>query len=432
MLQNTRTRVLRANEGSEPTFDLSVYVQILKRRFWLIVIPFVLIFAIGFAVAMMLPAIYLSQGKILVESQQIPTELVRPTVTASAKERIQVIEQRVMSRENLLAIAEKFDVFGQKRQRFSGTEVFDQMRARARVQAYDLDVARRRDGLTIAVTISFEHERPDIATRVANELMTLVLKEDARNRTNRAMETTKFLAREVRKHEEDLGRIDAQISEFKRRNSERVPEPLILQLATLKAELATKSSIFSSKHPDVIRIRQQIDALEKLTNRTSEIDAGLDALQNQRAGVQKNLDTAAQRLSAARLGESLERDQFSERLEVLEQAVMPQKPIKPNRMKLIVMSLGLAAMAGFGLALLAETLNKSIRTRKDLLACADGALIVSIPVITTKADVRRTRRKIVMAASGSTAAVLLALVVIQIMVKPLDELWSSLMVRLLG
>ena len=69
----------------------------------------------GLAIAALWPATYLSEGKILVQSQQIPTELVRPTVTNAAQERIQVIEQRMMTRENLLAIVDKFQLFPTKR-----------------------------------------------------------------------------------------------------------------------------------------------------------------------------------------------------------------------------------------------------------------------------------------------------------------------------
>ena len=72
---------------------------------------------------MLLPAVYVAEGKLLVELQQIPTELVRSTITASAKQRIQVIEQRIMTRENLLALADKYQMFAGRRQAMSGTEI---------------------------------------------------------------------------------------------------------------------------------------------------------------------------------------------------------------------------------------------------------------------------------------------------------------------
>lgn len=431
MLQTTNSVVQAAPEGLDQGLDLSHYLAILKRRIFHILIPTLLVFAIGFSIAMMLPPVFVSQGRILVESQQIPTELVRPTVTASAKERIQVIEQRVMSRDNLLAIADKFQVFSNQKKRMSSTDVLDLMRERARIGAVELDLRSRRDSFAIAVTVSFEHERPDMASKVANELMTLVLREDARNRTSRASETARFLEREVLKLQETLGRIDAQIFEFKKRNSERVPDRVILQLAALKAELEEKSSVFSAKHPDLIRLRRQVEALENATKRTAESESGFDALLSQRSGIQKNLEETSLKLAAARLGESLEQGQYSERLEVIEQAVTPQKPVKPNRQRIIALAFALAMMAGLGTAFAAESFDGSIRGRRDLLAVADGRIVIALPYIQTKADLRRKRRRVAFAAATAVVVLATGLVATHLLVRPLDELWASLLARLL-
>jgi len=58
-----------------------------------------------------LPPVYEASAKILVESQLIPIDLAQPTVTANALERVQAIEQRLMTRDNLLDIVRKFDLF---------------------------------------------------------------------------------------------------------------------------------------------------------------------------------------------------------------------------------------------------------------------------------------------------------------------------------
>src|SRR5215211_8246502 len=97
-------------EPEFPDTDLSYLLQpayyfgLLKRRWPYFLVPFASVLLIGGAVTFLWPATYSSEGKILVQSQQIPTELVRPTVTSAAQERIQVIEQRTMTRDNLVAI----------------------------------------------------------------------------------------------------------------------------------------------------------------------------------------------------------------------------------------------------------------------------------------------------------------------------------------
>jgi uncharacterized protein involved in exopolysaccharide biosynthesis len=421
-------------ERSDPTLDVWRYISLLRKRFLYFVFPFVIIATAGFAVTMLLPAVYVAEGKLLVESQQIPTELVSPTITASAKERIQVIEQRIMTRENLLAIADKYQMFANKRNIMSGTEVLDLMRTRTRMVPFELDQTRRRnDTVTIALSISFEYEQPEIAMRVANELLTLILNEDARNRTRRAQETTNFLASEVKRLETELGSIDGQIGEFRRRYSGEVAtEKTSVQLALLRAEFQEKSALYADGHPDMVRLKRQIGALEKIVAKTAQFEGGLEALQNQRASLQKNWENASQKALTARLGESLERAQFSERLEVIEQAILPQKPTKPNRPKLLALTLALAMFGGIGLVILVHMLSGAIQGPRDLYGVADAYLLVAIPYITTKKESFRKKLKMAATISAAVGSVVVGLVSVHLLLRPLDQLWASFLTRLLG
>ena len=433
MLREHHLPMRARNEGLERGVDVWHYIAILRRRIYFLVIPFVLVFAGGFAVAMLMPAIYVAEGKLLVESQQIPTELVRPTITATAKERIQVIEQRVMTRDNLLAIADKYQLFPGKRQNLSATQLLDLMRQRTRLTPFELDQRRRSDALTIALTIAFEYEQADIAMRVANELVTLILNEDARNRTSRAHETTSFLAREVKKLEGELGTIEAQIAEFRtKHNRETVADKTTMQLALLKAEFQEKATLYTDAHPEMVRLKRQMAVLEKIAAQTTQFESGLEALVGQRAAIQKNLEGATQRASQARLGESLERAQFSERLEVLEQAVLPQKPTKPNRPKLLGAAFALALLAGFGAVAAMEIFNRTIWTTRDLYAVADAFLVVPIPYIATKKELVQRRAAAVVSTSTFAGVVFIGILSTHFLVRPLDQLWNSFLARLLG
>src|SRR5262245_32432508 len=132
-------------DTEDQALDLAYYFELLwKRKFYLLV-PFVLVFALGCAAAMLWPPTYLSEAKILVESQQIPADLVKPTVTAGAKERIQVIEQRVMTRDNLLSIADKYKLFAGRSDSLSRTEMYDLMRERVMIKPVELESQRRRN-----------------------------------------------------------------------------------------------------------------------------------------------------------------------------------------------------------------------------------------------------------------------------------------------
>ena len=108
---------------------LSYYVEISKRRLPLMAAIAVLIFVIAAVVAVALPPLYQSKATILVESQQIPSDLVRSTVTGYAEERIEVLRQQVMTRDNLLDIINKYGLFKASGGQLSPTDLVDKQHA---------------------------------------------------------------------------------------------------------------------------------------------------------------------------------------------------------------------------------------------------------------------------------------------------------------
>jgi uncharacterized protein involved in exopolysaccharide biosynthesis len=251
---------------------------------------------------------------------------------------------------------------------------------------------------TVIFTVGFEYSDPQNAARVANELVTRILNEDLRDRTSRATDTTKFLAREVQRLQAEVNAIDAKITQAKvapARPSSR--DQAATQLAQLRAELAQKSAIYSERNFQVQALRRQIEAIEKVAPQpaaaSSTPSPDLDALETQQKSIQANLDTATQKLAAARLGETLERDQQSEKLEVIEQPTQPQEPVKPNRPKIAGIVAVLALMLGGGIALVAERWDRAIRRSSDLYSVVDSELVISIPYIYTQSELRQRRKR---------------------------------------
>jgi uncharacterized protein involved in exopolysaccharide biosynthesis len=421
-LQEDRSHLLR------PAY----YWELIKRRWAYFVIPFVVIASAGVGVALLWPATYLSEGKILVQSQQIPTELVRPTVTSAAQERIQVIEQRTMSRDNLVAIVDKFQLFPDKRTLMSVTELVALMKKQTKIAPVDLQLdfkqRSRLENPTIVFSVGFEYSDPATATRVANELMTRILSEDLRDRTSRATDTTKFLAREVQKLQADNAALDARIAQLRLSQSKPAASAGTDQPATvlgqLKSELVQKSALYSDRHPFIQSLKRQIEAMEKAVtppdNAESGTSASLDALVAQQEALQTNLDVASTKLAAARLGENLEKDQQSEKLEIIEQPTVAQEPIKPNRPKVAALGVLLAFMAGAGLAFVVEISDKGIRRSSDIFSIVDSQLIVSIPYIVTAAEVRRRKRRIIVFVLGSVLLLIGLLIGAYLFLPPLD------------
>lgn len=486
MLQRQAFQEQSADEDRGELLSPTYILDLVKRRWLHFSIPFVLLLGAGTLLATMWPATYLSQGKILVESPQIPSDLVRPTVAVLANERVQIIEQRIMTRDNLLAIAKKFNLSMGWRSRLSGTELVDFIRERTQIQPLEFQFPKR-DTQAIAFTVGFVYEQPDVATKVANELVTMLLNEDIRGRTNSATETTRFLSQDVKRLEAEISSIDTQAANLRRtRVAEGVPTGEAAQddakrLAALKAELLIKSATLSAEHPDIKALKRRIEAFDKsVANGTdnvagdkpkadkakpasqktaagakgdrfvpntpdqdadssqqaptspSALAAEFDALITKRANLVTELNGVTQKLAAAKLGENLERGQFAERLQVIEQPTLPDKPISPNRQKIFGLALALSLMASAGFVFAAETLNPAIRRTSDLYSLIDSHLIVTIPYITTRGELRRKKRRLLYAGGAIAVVVLAGAAAVFFILPPLDILFIKISERLFG
>ena len=221
--------------ATEYELTFADYFSILKRRWLQILVIFLVIFGVATTVAILLPPIYQSTGTILVESQQIPPDLVKATVTSYADERIEIIRQRVMTRDNLNRIIQKYSLFPDKIDTATTSSLIDIMRSSISVQLLNAELqSGNNNKAIIAFKVGFEYAKPDIAHKVANELVTLFLDENVKARTERATETTEFLTQEVDRLKAELEGVENKVANFKQQNANALPEHLTMHMGMMQ------------------------------------------------------------------------------------------------------------------------------------------------------------------------------------------------------
>lgn len=291
----------------------SNYIPTLLKYKWQAVVAVSVLFILTTAVVLSLTPIYRSSGTVLVETQQIPTDLVRSTVTSVAAERIEVIKQRVMTRDRLKEIIEKYSYFDLKDKSPAAlTRQLEGVRSAVAIQVIEGVTSRRGPTNAIAFQLSFDSENPFIAQAVANDLVTLFLSENVRVRTERASQTTDFLEDEARKIKLELDATESAVADFKQQNKDALPEHLSLyvdireesskrlaeierdiratkeqvtfiqsqkqlisgdskqggvsKVEILRQELSRLLLVYKPAHPDIVEVKRQIAFLESSQN----------------------------------------------------------------------------------------------------------------------------------------------------------------------
>lgn len=308
----------------EQAKDLSEYLSGFKRRKKPALATAAVLLLIAAVVGFVWPPTYRSSATILIEEQEIPADLVRSTISSYADQRIQVISQQVMTRANLLQIVDKYHLYEGYRRTHTTEEALDRLRKDIKLDILKADVVDPRSGskttATIAFTLAYDGETPDGAQKVANELVSLYLNENLKNRQQKTAETSTFLAEEASKLSQHIAEVEKKLAVFKTKNMGRLPElvalnmqlrdrtdnelketerelmslderkfylesqlaqikpntPLISaggerilnsdeRLKTLEAQYASLSGIYSPDHPDIVKIRREMASLRKAT-----------------------------------------------------------------------------------------------------------------------------------------------------------------------
>jgi len=359
--------VLEHVDQAEESIRISDYLLVLKRRARLLGITVGVVLAMSVLLVMLLPSVYRSTATILIEQQEIPSDLVRSTVTTYADQRLQVISQLVMTSSNLVGVIRKFNLYPTLQEREPREVLVARMRKDIKMSLISADVVDPRVGrptqATIAFSVSYESRSPDLAQKVANELTTLYLNENLKSRTNSARETSEFLSEEAEKLRLQIVELEAKVAVFKRKNLNQLPEnaqlsmqildrterevddvdreirmleerkvyleaqlvqinpnaPLYTEtgdrilapagrLKSLEAREMSMAALYSPTHPDLLKARKEITALRKELGFVDSVDEFEARLGAARADLAKATEKyAADHPDVKRLGSAVAR-----------------------------------------------------------------------------------------------------------------------------
>ena len=336
------------------------YLAIVSRRKVAIISTGLIVFLLGLVTALVWPPTFKSSATILIKEQEIPSELVRSTVTSFAAQRIQTISQRVMTRPNLMEIIEKYNLYVDERKRYTTEEVLEEMRDDIGLDMISADVMDPRTGrpgvATIAFTLSFLNSSPGAAQKVAGELTSLFLAENLKNRKDKAAETYTFLSDETAKLEQRIAESGKQLAEFKEKYANSLPEMSAMNLSmlnrtesdmdaveaelralkerkfylqsqlaqinpltnmrsatgqsildpssrlkALESEYASLSAKYSNEHPDIVKTKREIEGLRAQTGQSvnaQELAINLTQKRSEHAALVKKYSTEHPDVSA--------------------------------------------------------------------------------------------------------------------------------------
>jgi polysaccharide chain length determinant protein (PEP-CTERM system associated) len=248
------------------------------------------------------------------------------------------------------------------------------------------------------------------------EYMQLALREDALEAEIRQMKTTLREANpDVQKKREELDDVRAKIqtaiengkavAEEKRKRYESQTDPKInsakYSLQTTKADIEREEKLLDETNAQIAQVRASINAIPS-------VQVGLDAIDREYNTKQESYNNLLKTQQNAVITSDISSGQTGKTMSVIDHANLPEEPVAPKRMQLIIIGFFLGLGAGFAFAALFEVPRLlTVQTTSDAEHYTGLPVLVSVPELLTDAEVRKlSRRRLLLAAAGIVITIL--------------------------
>lgn len=291
--------------------------RILRKYWWILPLTLVSGGALGLGATMVLPKKFTSQSRVQVHEQSVSPDLVKPVLTEATNARLVSMQEAILSRTQLQAIIEKLGLYASDRGSAQMEDLVMRLRKAIEVTPPETTLgvqSRQLPGFYINVTF----ENPETAQRICSEITTKFMEQNAKYMNDKTTQAAEFLAGQADDAKRNLDETDAKLAEFKKkymgslpdqqqanlgqlqtlnslleannqgisraqqdkamnesllaaqvatwkatRSGEASAETLDQQLTTLQEQLTTLQARYTAEHPDVIKVKNQIEQLKK-------------------------------------------------------------------------------------------------------------------------------------------------------------------------
>ena len=280
--------------SSDDSLALRV-LEIVRRRALLAVSVFLVVLAAAVSFALSLPDLYRSTALVVVE-RPISESVVRTPLAGELESRLYVIKQEILSRERLTNLIDRFNLYPDLRTRASAEEVLAQARNDIAVQPAGPEQVSGRTK-TVSFTLSYTGDSRSTVADVTNAVAAFYIQQNQQMRTDEAERTTAFLQQQLAEAKVQLDRHDATMQTFTNRFTGELPQQVGVNLATLD-RLNTQLRLIGEQQ--IRLIEQRDDLLEGLRDPVGAVGVAT-AAEISPEGIErlKNIEEIKQQLSQA-------------------------------------------------------------------------------------------------------------------------------------
>ena len=391
------------------------YLKVFFRRKWFIIIPPFVGLILGICTSMVLPKQYLSSMKILVEEEKNDNPfLTNIAVSTSAAQRIQTIKETMLGWDSLNELIKRLQL---------DKNIHSQLELEQYIKKLQDKIDFKPDGNIIE--ISYISTNPQQAKAVVKNVTDIFIGRNVLAQNRETSDAIKFIEAQLHVY---LGKIkSAEIADLKDKLNTLLIDSTEMhpQVKELRAEIAKKMDDLKAQNleysedanlsadttnPMVSQIQEALANIgEKALTTPAESHNTTAAVSEKdlyKVMVMDKIDTVMardvdvntaiynnllQKLETAKITQRLQSSKEGTRYTIIEDARVPSRPIRPDKILVSLIGLFLGLAVGVALILLMELLDKSFLDVQEASTYLNVPLLGAISKINTVESIREQR-----------------------------------------
>jgi polysaccharide chain length determinant protein (PEP-CTERM system associated) len=475
--------------------------RILRRYWWIPTFMTVVLGGMGLAASMVLPKKYTSSTLVLVEQPTVPKDLIKPVITDDLNQRMASMKAQILSRSRLELIINKFNLYSDQRGTTHVEDLVEKLKLAINVELIQ-PMAGAIDHEPPGFNVSVTFDNPRLAQQICQEITSMFMEQNATGRVAQSNKTTQFLTEQLNEAKTNLEEQDKRLAEFKGKylvslpdqeqtnitllsglntqldattqgltraqqdkslnetllgqqeanwKSSQVgvqnPETQDQELSALQAQLGNLLSKYTPEHPDVIKVKTQIEELKRrmaeapapkptsavtqaslreppsiqqLRTKIKQDEFNIADMSKRQNQIQDQIRTLQSRLQASpvieqqlkeltrsyqtasdiynellkkrensQMATDLEHEQQGENFKVLDAPSLPSAPSFPKRIIFVSGGLGAGLVLSLGILYLLALGDKAMYTERDVEVCLKMPVLGAVQSFDLKIGVIR-------------------------------------------
>ena len=465
--------------------------RIFRRYWWIPAFATLVLGVIGLAASLVLPKKYTSSTLVLVEQPTVPVDLIKPVITNDLNQRMASMKAQILSRSRLESIIDKFGLFPQERKTAHMEDLVERLKSTIDVELIQ-PMAGAIDHQPPGFNVKVTFDNPQLAQQICQEITSMFMEQNATGRVAQSNKTTQFLTEQLNEAKAKLEEQDKRLAQFKAEHlvsmpeqeqtnitllggmntqldattqgltraqqdkslnetlltnqetswkasqvGQQNPETEDQEMNALQAQLSVLLSKYTPQHPDVIKLKTQIDelnkkmaeapapkpaaagaqaalreppAIQQLRTRIKQDDFSITELTKRQSQIQDQIRAIQGRLQASPVVEQqlkemtrsyqtaseiyndllkkrensamatdLEHEQQGENFKVLDAPSLPTTPSFPKKIIFVGGGLGAGFALSLGILYLLAVSDKAMYSERDVELCLKIPVLTNVP-----------------------------------------------------